>query len=161
LDALLAATEGPTREACTAESANKLTFQVGLDDLVLRTAQACEKWAEDFLAAAYADDAAELSPDARVCQRQVATQLGLLRNGVVREYGPQCYAHEFAGDTCNRARRDAAVAKALGAVRARIVNRCGAIFDQLGLSQGATLEERVDALLNQILTRTRHLAQHI
>src|SRR5262245_10722958 len=48
VDQLLAATEGPTRQACSAESAAKLTFQLGLDDLVFRTAQACERWAEDF-----------------------------------------------------------------------------------------------------------------
>src|SRR4029453_6709215 len=50
LDGLLAASEKPTRETCSAESADKLTFLLGLDDLVLRTAQACERWAEDFLA---------------------------------------------------------------------------------------------------------------
>ena len=34
LDGLLAATEKPTRQACSAESADKLSFSLGLDDLV-------------------------------------------------------------------------------------------------------------------------------
>lgn len=84
LDRLVAATEEPTRKACSAESANKLTFLLGLDDLVFRTGQACETWAEDFLAVAYADDLPGLSSVARVCQHHVARQLGLLRDKLVR-----------------------------------------------------------------------------
>jgi len=53
------------------------------------------------------------------------------------------------------------VAKALSAARARIVRRCGATFDQLGLASSATLDERLDALLDQTTTRARHLAQRV
>jgi predicted dienelactone hydrolase len=161
LDGLLAATEGPTRRACSAESADKLTFSLGLDDLVFRTAQACEKWAEDFVAVAYADDLAGLSPSARVCQRNVAKQLRGLRDKVVRAYDRKCYVPEFAGEACDRPRRDALVAKALAAAGAGILKRCGATFDQLRLSTGATLEERIDVLLNQVRTRAQHLAQRV
>jgi hypothetical protein len=127
LDALVAATEEPTRKACSTESADKLTFRLGLDDLVFRTAEACETWTEDFLAVAYADDPSSLSPAARVCQGHVARQLRVLRDRVVRAYGRKCYASEFAGRACDRPRRDAVVAEALAAARARIVRRCGAL----------------------------------
>ena len=161
LAGLLAATEEPTRTACSTESANKLTFLRGLDDLVFRTSQACGTWAEDFLALAYAEDLSLLSPTARLCQRSVARQLGLLRDAVMRRFGRKCYAAEFAGNTCDRPRRDAAVARAQAAAHARIVESCGATFDQLGLAVGTTLDERVDALLTEVVTRARHLAQRI
>lgn len=161
LDALVAATEKPTRKACSAESADKLTFRLGLDDLASRTAEACKTWAEDFVAVAYADDLSSLSPAARICQGHVARQLGVLRDRLVQAYGRRCSASEFAGRACDRPRRDAVVTEALAAARARIVRRCGATFDQLGLAPGATLDERLDELLDQMTTRARHLAQRI
>jgi Platelet-activating factor acetylhydrolase, isoform II len=161
LDGLLAATEKPTRQACSPASADKLTFSLGVDDLVFHTAQACEKWAEDFLALAYADDLAGLSPSARVCQRNVAARLRSLRDTVVQAYGRKCYVPEFAGKACDRPHRDALVAKVLTAAGAGILKRCGATFDELGLSAGPTLEERIDALLNQVRIRAQHLAQRV
>src|SRR4029453_20668 len=161
LDGLLAATEEPTRRACSAESADKLTFSLGLDDLVFQTAQACEQWAEAVVAVGYADDLAGLTPAARACQRKVAKQVRSLGDKVVQAYGRKCYVPAVAGEGCNRQRRDARVATALAAAATRILKRCGATFDQLGLSAEATLEERIDALLTQGLTRAHHLAQRV
>jgi predicted dienelactone hydrolase len=161
LDGLVAATEPPTRKACSAASADRITFRRGLDDLVFRTAQACEAWSEDFFAITYADEPARLSATARACQNHVARWLGRLRDDVIREYGRRCYVPEFAGGTCDRSRRHAAVGKALAAARRRILGRCGTDFDELDLAAGATLEERVDALLDRTLARARHLAERV
>jgi len=161
VDRLLAATEGPTRKVCSAESADRLTFQLGVDDLVFRTAQACERWAEDFVSLAYAGNLATLSPVARACQHNVARQLGRLRDKVLRAYGRRCYVREFRGGTCDRPERDALVATALTTARAYIVDRCGETFDQLGLASGATLDERIGNLATVVVTRTRHLAQRV
>lgn len=161
LDSLRAATEKPTRQACGAESADKLSFSLGLDDLVFHTAQACEKWAEDFVAVAYADDLAGLSPPARACQRHVAKRLRGVRDTVVQAYGRKCYVLEFGGEACDRPRRDARIARALASAAVGIMKRCGATFDQLGLSAGATLAERIAALLNQVRIRAQHLAQRV
>ena len=100
-------------------------------------------------------------PPARACQRDVAKRLRSLRDKVVQAYGFKCYVPEFAGDACDRPRRDARVAKALEAAGAGIMKRCGTTFDQLGLSAGTTLAERIDALLNQVFIRAQHLAQRV
>lgn len=164
LGRLLAATEAPVRAQCTADAADRLTSFLGLDDLVVRTAQACRKWSEDFVDLAFADEPAGLGPEALGCQRIVAHRLARLRNDVVHAYGRHCYVTEFAGRVCDRARRDRRVAVARTGAHARIIERCGTTFDSLGLvssASGALLDDRVDALVDTIVGRARHLAQRV
>src|SRR5262245_17692982 len=158
---LLLAVDEPTREACVAESADRLTFLAGLDDLVARTAQACRKWSEDHLAIVYADELSALSPAAVGCQQDVAQQLAKLRDAVVHTCARRCYALELRGKRCDRKGRDAQVAKAEAKARARIAKRCGPTFDELNLSTGTTLDERIGALTDLVVARTRHLAQRV
>jgi predicted dienelactone hydrolase len=161
LEELLAAVNEPTRRACAAESAARLTFLAGIDDLASRTAQACGKWSEDHLALAYADDLSALSPAARSCQRDVAKRLRALRDAVVRAFGRRCYGAAVRGKTCDRTRRDALVAKAVAKARAKIAKHCGNTFDELNLASGNTTDERIAALTDVVVNRGRHLAQRI
>lgn len=164
LATLLAATESPVRGKCTAAAAEKLTFLLGIDDLVLRTAQACRKWGEDLVAVTYAADLAGLAPAARSCQRVVGARLARLHHKVVRAYGQGCYVAEFSGSPCNRARRDQRVARARAVAGARIEPVCGPAFDTLGLvpaTASPTLAGRIDTLADVVVGRARHLAQRV
>jgi predicted dienelactone hydrolase len=164
LAGLLAATEPPVRSGCTAAAADVLTSSLGLDELVVRTAEACRRWSEDFLDLTSADDPSGLSADELRCQRTVERHAANLRDEVVRSYGRRCYFPEFDGRSCARERRDRRVAAARAAARRSIVKRCGPAFDELELvssAAGALLDDRVDALLGTILERARHLAQRL
>lgn len=164
LAGLLAATEEPVREACTAEAADRLTDLFGIDDLVDRTVQACRKWGDDFVDVAFADDTASLSSDERKCQRLVAAQLARVRDTVVRAFGRRCFVAEFAGRTCARTMRDHRVAAVRARARRLIAHRCGPAFDALGLvssASGAMLDDRIDALTDRVANRSRHLAQRV
>ena len=158
---LVTATEQPVRDRCTAEAADRLTWTYGLEDLVSRTAEACRKWGDDFVDTAFADDPASISPDARKCQRLVAAQLARVRDTVMQAYGRRCFVAEFAGRTCNRVARDRRAADVRARARRLIALRCGAAFDTLGLvpsASGAMLDDRVDALVGIVATRSRQLA---
>jgi len=72
-----------------------------------------------------------------------------------------CSAREFAGRSCNRAGRDLRIESILASATRRIASCCGADFDALGLENagtGATLEERVRALLDVALVRAQNYA---
>lgn len=164
LAGLLAATEKPVRDGCTAEAADRLTSLLGLDDLVYRTAQACRKWGDDFVDVAFADDTAGLSPDARDCQRLVVTQLGRVRDRILRAYGRRCFVAEFAGRKCDRRLRDRRAAGVRARARRLIGQHCASTFDSLGLvssAAGAMLDDRIDALVTMVADRSRHLAERV
>jgi predicted dienelactone hydrolase len=160
---IVADLEAPIRATCTDASAARISSSLGVDRHVHYVAEACEKWAEDFLDVAYADDVGALSSEGLACQHQVALRLARLRDEVVAASGA-CNAAEFAGRDCKRSRRDRRIAGGLAAARRGIVKRCGAAFDQLGLvvpSDGATLEARVDVLLDRVVVRARHFALRV
>ncbi len=164
LAGLLAATEGPVRGKCTAEAADKLTFLLGLDDLVLRTAEACQMWGDDLIAVIYAGDLAGQPPEVLECQRVVGARLARLHTKVVRAYGQRCYVAEFNGSPCDRARRDRVLARVRAAAGARIAHVCGPEFDALGLvplTASPTLAGRIDALMDVVVDHARHLAQRV
>jgi predicted dienelactone hydrolase len=167
LDALLAATARPVRDQrdkCTAEVADKLTFGLGLDDLVFRTAQACQRWGDDLVASTYAGNLAGRPPEVLACQRVVGARLARLHDRVVKVYGQVCYVAEFGGSSCDRARRDRFVARARAAAGERIERVCGPSFDALGLvalTASPTLAGRIDALMDVVASRARHLAQRV
>jgi dienelactone hydrolase len=160
---IVAGLEAPIREACTDASAERISVSLGVDRHVHYVAEACEKWAEQFLDVAYADDLGALSSDDLVCQHHVALRLARLRDKVIAASGA-CNAAEFAGRDCKRNRRDAKIAGALAAARRGIVKRCGASFDHLGLvapGDGATLNARVDVLLDRVVVPARHFALRV
>jgi predicted dienelactone hydrolase len=164
LAALLAATEEPVRSNCAADDANKLTFLLGIDDLVSRTAQACQKWGADLVAVTYAADLAGRPLDELACQRVVGTQLAGLHDAVVQAYGPGCYVAEFNGRRCDRAGRDRQVAQARTRAAAAIEQACGPAFDALDLvplTASPTLTGRIGALMDVVTSRARHLAQRV
>jgi dienelactone hydrolase len=160
LDQVVAGVGEPIRDACTDESAARISITLGVERHVGYIAAACEKWGEQFFEVAYGLDPKPLAPDALACQRQVAVRLSRLREKVVAAHGA-CNAAEFAGHDCKRSRRDRKVAGALATTRRGIVKRCGATFDELGrvtAAEGATLEARVDVLLDRIVVPARHYA---
>ena len=161
LETLLAATESPVRGKCTAEAADKLTFLLGVDDLVVRTAEACRKWSEDLVAMTYAVAPA---PEALSCQREVGARLAELHDKVVRAYGRGCYVPEFGGRRCDRKERDHRVTRARATARTHIAKVCGPAFDTLGLvpaMASPTLAGRIDTLADVVVGRARHLAQRV
>ncbi|MGH7894672.1 MAG: alpha/beta hydrolase family protein, partial [Candidatus Binatia bacterium] len=164
LETLVAATQSPVRGKCTAGAADKLTFLLGVDDLVLRTAQACRKWGEDLVAVTYAGDLAGLAPEALSCQRVVGARLAELHAKVVRAYGPGCYVPEFGGRRCDRKRRDHRVERTRATAGRSVRKACGPAFDTLGLvppTASPTLAGRIDALADVVVGHARHLAQRV
>ena len=163
LATLLATTEKPVRDGCSSDAADRLTSQLGVDNLVSYIAQACRKWGDDFVDTAFSDDPG-LTSDAAKCQRLVAAQLARVRDTVVQALGRRCFVAEFAGRKCNRAARDRRFAKVTARARRLIGRRCGRTFDTLGLVSsvsGAMLDDRIDVAVDVVATRSRHLAERV
>jgi hypothetical protein len=164
LAALLAATEAPIRATCTADAAAAVTFGLGIDDLVARTAQTCRKYAEDAVAISYASDVGGLTSDALACQRVVGMELAALHDTAEQAYGEGCFLAELNGQPCNRVHAFARVANARTQAATAIEERCGALFDDLGLvgpGAGATREERIAVLVALFSDRVRELAERV
>lgn len=162
LEQALAAVEAPIRAACDAEGAETLGYW-DADDVVLRVAEACSDFAEDHVELAFADELASLDADGLACQRVVAGQLAGLRAKGVLEYGARCHLPSFRGKGCNRERRDARLERRRRAAQAKILKRCGAGFDALGLVEpevGGT-EDRIAELAVRVAARARHYAQRV
>lgn len=118
---------------------------------------------EQFFEVAYALDLGALSAEGLTCQHHVAVRLGRLRDKVIVASGT-CNAAQFAGRACKRNRRDRKIAQALAAARRAILKRCGATLDELGLvgsADGATLDARVDVLLDRVVVPARHYALRV
>jgi dienelactone hydrolase len=163
LATIVADVGAPIRKACTDASAERISLSLGVDRHVRYIADGCQKWAEQFFEVAYAGDPGALSPEGLACQHQVALRLARLRDTVIAASGA-CNAAKFAGRDCNRSRRDKKIRDGLAAARRGIVRRCGAGFDQLGLvasGEGATLEARVDVLLDRVVVPARHYALRV
>ena len=155
--------QGPIHEACTDTSVARIGLTLGVDRYAGYIAEGCRKWAEQFFEVAYASNVATLSPAALSCQHDVGVRLSRLRDRVIAASGA-CNAAEFAGRRCNRRGRDRKIARALSSVRRGIVERCGATFDELGLvasTGGATLEARVDIVLDRVVVPARHYALRV
>jgi hypothetical protein len=160
----LAAVGAPVREACTDESAARISLTLGVDRHVGYLTSACEKWGEQFFEVVYGlDSPRPLSPGALACRHHAAVRLSRLRDEVIAVSGA-CNAARFAGRDCNRRRRDRKMAHALTAARRGILERCGATFDELALvgpGDGATLEARIDVLLDRVVVPARHYALRV
>ena len=164
LATLVKATAPPVRDNCTPDTANKLTFLAGVDDLVSHTAQACQKWGKDLIAITYAADLAGSAAEVLACQGVVGAQLAALNDAVVQAYGPGCYVPEFSGQPCDRADRDRRLAQARATAAAAIEPACGPAFDALDLiplSASPTLTGRIAALMDVVVDHARQLAQRV
>ena len=143
--------DDPSRAACTDATSEPLDY-TSAGDVVLRGHDACADFGEDWLAGVFASNPSSLSGAFVDCQREVSRQLGHLRDDTVRLEGPRCYLTHFEGKGCDRAQRDARIARIEASVRRRIVGRCGVAFDGLGLGS-------LDDLIDRVFTRSRHFAQ--
>jgi Platelet-activating factor acetylhydrolase, isoform II len=151
LDAALGRVEAPDRASCTDAASEPLDYS-SADDVVVRGREACADFAEDWLDLTFAANPGSLSGAFLDCQREVARQLGRLREGTIRLEGPRCFLPAYRGEPCDRGRRDRRLAELEDAARRRIAGRCGTAFDALGL--GA-----LDDVLARVVTRARHFAQ--
>jgi dienelactone hydrolase len=160
---IVADVQAPIGKACTEESVARIGLTLGVDRYARYVAEGCQKWAEQSFEVTYPAEPTALSPDGIACQHDVAVRLARLRDKVIAVSGA-CNAVEFAGRRCKRSRRDHRIAAALAVARHGIVKRCGPTFDELGLvaaSDGATLEARVDVLLDRVLVPARHFALRV
>lgn len=160
LAALLARSADESAERCTETTADGLGY-LGIDDLRLRIPEACSDFGDELVAIGLAE---VVPASALRCQATVARGLGRLREVVVQAFGTRCHVAAFAGGKCNRKRRDRSVSGVRARVRGRIVARCGTTFDTLGVvdaSAGATVADRVDSLLGNVVHRARHFAQRV
>jgi predicted dienelactone hydrolase len=142
---------------------SRIGLTLGVDRYVRYVEEGCVKWGDQSFEVTYAADGSALSLAARACQSDVAAKLARLRDKVVAASGA-CNAVEFAERRCNRGRRDRKIAKALAVAHRGAVKRCGAAFDELGLvapGDGATLDARVDVLLDRVVVPARHYALRV
>jgi predicted dienelactone hydrolase len=153
LDAILARPATDIATHCDEANAVPLGY-LFLDDIDAQIPAACADWA---------DDLAGVSRAAARCQKTVATRLRVLGKKTVRAFGPSCFVDAFEGKGCDRVRRDARVATARGKAVDKIVKRCGAEFDSLGLVSGTAgaLADRVGSLADVAVTRARHFALRV
>jgi predicted dienelactone hydrolase len=151
------------RRGCTESSAGELNFQLGLEDLVTRTAEACEKWGEDVVAISYAAEPKARASDALACQRNVGAEVARLHHAAVGLQA-RCQLALLDGKACDRTRRDERLARAKAAAVSRIEHHCGPGFDALDLvpsDASPTLTGRIEALAEVALGRARHLAERV
>jgi len=160
---IVAALEGPIRETCTDASAERISFSLGVDRHLHYIGEACQKWGDYFVDTAYADDLGALSPENLTCQHHVALRLARLQERVIAACRT-CNEAEFTGGDCNRSRRDQRIARGQTRAHRGILRHCGASFDQLGLvapGDAATLDARVDVLLDRVVVPARHFALRV
>lgn len=163
LDQILAGPEAAIDKSCTEANAAPLGYP-DLDDLQARVPEACADWGEDVSGLSFADDPSALSPAALKCQAAIAPAARGLAKTTVGAFGKKCYVGAFEGGVCDRGKRDASVEKARAKALAKIEKKCGAEFDSLGLvagSAGATVAERIDALLGTVVDRAEHFALRV
>ncbi len=151
LDAALGRLEEPDRAACSDAASEPLDY-TSADDVVVRGREACADFADDWLDLAFAPDPGSLSGAFLGCQREVARQLGQLRDVTVRLHGADCFLPAYRGDGCNATRRDLRLAQLRAGVARRIARRCGGIFDTLGLGP-------LDDVIARVAAHARHFAQ--
>jgi len=153
----------PIHGACTDASVSRIGLTLGVDRYARYVAEGCQKWAEQFFEVAYAADTSTLSRKSLACQHEVGVRLSRLRDRVIAASGA-CNAVEFAGRRCRRSRRDHEITRALTVARRGILQRCGVALDELGLvapKDGATLDARVDVLLDRVVVPARHFALRV
>ena len=165
LATLLAATEEPVRSSCTADDANKLTFLLGVDDLVSRTAQACQKWGADLVAVTYAADLR----GTHVGRAGVSAGGGHATRAAARRGRTGLWARLLRdwSSTGGGATGLGATARSRRRARRRLrpsSKACGPAFDTLDLvplTASPTLTGRIGALMDVVTARARHLAQRV
>jgi predicted dienelactone hydrolase len=150
LSEVLAAGASSLLQRCDAESAAALGFS-NLDDVLVRSAESCEDFGEDFLGLAYAADLPALSSEEASCQRHVARQLGGLRKKAVAAFGKQCLAKTGRGRPCDAEKRDRKVEARRGKAASKILAKCAL--------PGVT--DDVPALTADVVTRAKHYAQRV
>lgn len=163
LDQILVAPDAKIDAKCAEENATPLGY-LSLDDIRAQIPTACEDWAEDSLGLAFAEDVGALSPEALKCQKKVAPALRVLTKKIVTAFGKKCYVDAFEGKGCDRAKRDAALAKARQKAFDKILAKCGTEFDSLGLvafSAAATVQDRINLLLDDVVNRAQHFALRV
>ncbi len=162
LDTILEAPAAAIAKHCGEANAVPLGY-LFLADIDAKIPEACADWGEDGLDLAFADDLASLSSAAAKCQKSVAATLRVLGKKTVTAFGKKCFVTAFEGQACDRSGRDARVAKARGKAVDKIVKRCGAEFDALGLVSGTagSLADRVASLADVAVTRARHFALRV
>lgn len=145
LEDVVSAIESAAEKRCDDEVAFELGY-IDEADVTRRLEDACRDWGEDALAAANGDEAAEPK-----CQAAVTSQLRKLRFGVIRAEGRKCILKEARGKSCDRGKRDAAIARLATRAEKKIGRKCGSGFDALGLGP-------LDDVLAQATTNARHFA---
>ncbi|MGD8606751.1 MAG: hypothetical protein PVH21_05620 [Myxococcales bacterium] len=159
LDQALGVARGDNAGTCTDEQAFDLGYFGGADDLAAKSAAACRRFGEGFVDLTFSrapDAEADKSGD---CQARVAEALARLRMGVIDAAGRICSVLAFDRNDCDRSARDQAIEEAMGKAHDDILEGCGTLFDDLRLSSfGASLDERVQSLLDLVADRSRNLA---
>ena len=151
LDDVVAAVDKPIRRKCDDETSEVVAFR-DTDDLVSKTNDACVDWAEDFLGLGSAP--ASTAGAFVKCQRTVTKELGKLRAGTIKLFGPGCAVKEFKGKRCNRTKRDKRAIRLRLNAQGKIEKKCaadGGGYDSLGLGP-------LDVLIDRVQTRARHFA---
>lgn len=151
LDAAQGRVDAPDRAFCTDAASEPLDYS-GTDDVVVRGREACADFAEDWLDLTFVANPGSLSGAFLDCQRDVARQLGRLRDATVELEGPRCFLPAYRGEGCNPGRHDHRLAQRRDEARRRIVASCGARFAELRLGE-------LDDVVAGVVTRARHFAQ--
>ena len=158
LEMLTNAARRDNTTTCTDEDAFTLGYFGGGEDLGEKSADACKRFGEELLVLTFSPDPSS-EQDPQACQASVAEGLTSLREAVVEAVGPGCSVLAFDRDQCDRAARDLAVTDAKSATQSAIIEGCGEAFDALRLASfGASLEDRVGSLVDEVANRSRNLA---
>ncbi len=159
VDTILAAARTQNLETCTDDQTFTLGYFGGREDFADKSAEACSRFGTAFVEIGLSNVAEAMSETGRACQASVSMALAELRDAVIQAVGPNCTVLDFDRGACDRASRDSAIANAATRARSSIVRKCGDDFDSLRLaSLGASLEERVQSLIDVVTNRSRNLA---
>ncbi len=143
---------------CSTPSLDALAY-TGADDLSLRVREGCEDYGEDAINLAFNPNIGTLPRSLLACQRRVVSSLRTLRTTVIDAFGQDCFAADARNKTCDRAKRDARVAKARSVARKHLARGCRSTLTSLNIATGATPDAQLDDLLDRALAHSRHFAQ--
>ncbi len=160
LTSLTDLTDPLVQKKCTAAAAEPLGYS-SLGDVTARVNQACEDFAFELNALVFRADQVGLTDSELKCRSTIYKRAQKLRKVVTVQWGKKCIVGDWKGKGCDRTKRDLKIEKLQAKTEAGLAKSCGADFDAVLTSPGATLEERIGAFVGQVTIRGEHYAQRV
>jgi predicted dienelactone hydrolase len=145
---------------CQLTDARALGYRDSID-IDTQITDGCNLFAYEMNATVFNTSQGGLSEDQQKCRSEMYKRMTKVQKTVTIAVGKKCSLKEQFDKGCDRAKRDAKVAKTRAKAEASLLKKCGTDFDVVNLYEGGTLEERIANFVDYSVIRGRHWALRI